>query len=126
MNYMTLYNHPISTITTAASDLVSADRTFYWGVTDDGPQGSVHFLTETRIYGNTIADLPKSALYRMLCFYLIGKLDGAALEEACESLADIYSWQADSRNAMPPPEPDVHFIPSSHLTEIQRSPFVIE
>jgi hypothetical protein len=118
------YNHPISTITTAASDPLTAGHAIYWSVTDDGPRGAVQFLTQTKIHGHVAADLPKAALYRMVCFYLIGKLAEESLAEACESLADIYNMQEFHITSHEVDNATTRFVPASRATRVANPPFV--
>lgn len=126
MNFMKPSNQPPLTATTAASGIYNVAPIFRWGVTDGDLHNGVHFVTETKVYGDAIRNLPAAALYRMVCFYLIGCLEESALKEACEALADMYSWQHESENLIPTPRGETYFVPSSHLTETDRTPFVFD
>lgn len=72
------------------------DRTFEWNLIDEGPDGSAQFLVTTQITGQTLGDLPqtaKTAIYRLICFHLIGRLNVKSLLVAGEWLADLYARQ---------------------------------
>jgi hypothetical protein len=79
-------------------------------VTDEGAGGRAQFLTTTQITGQTLADLPQAALYRLICLYLIGHLNEKSLLAASEWLADAFSLavkgiairKKDSRNTFHP------------------------
>jgi hypothetical protein len=78
------------TTTPWASNL-AIDRN--WGVMDEVSHGGAQFLTTTQVTGETMADLPAAAFSRMICLYLIGRLNEKSLLAASESLANIYIWQ---------------------------------
>jgi uncharacterized protein (TIGR04255 family) len=71
-------------------------------------------------------DLTTSDLYRLLCVFLIGKLNDESLTEAWESLAGIYSWQRQSEGIEITPSQVTAFIPSSYTSTTERTPFPLD
>jgi hypothetical protein len=72
---------------------------------------------------HTLSNLAPRDLCRVLCYYLISRLNDASLTEAWESLIGIYKWQAES-DATAYVAPDSgSFFRASHVTEIPNQPF---
>jgi len=92
--------------------------------TDESADGKVEFLTTFDITAPTPADIPEAARCRMICYLIIGRLQGKALSDACESLMDLFSWQVEqARPASPIPEPKRHR--ASRVRQMERVPFVL-
>ena len=74
---------------------------FRWSAVDETAGGRVQFVTTVDIDAPTPAHISQDAWGRMICFFIIGHLSGKALADACQSLADIYSWQIDQKHSVP-------------------------
>jgi len=114
---------PWPTLRLDPSDWLQAcENNFQWSVTDEGLGGNVHFLTTVSITVTTPADVTDAALCRMACFYIVGRLHGKALADACQSLADIYAWQLDQMHSVSQvPEPKRHR--AARVRQVERVPF---
>ena len=121
MCYTTPSILPHWTTPPAASGL--AEWTFRWGVVDEGAHGGAQFLTTTQITGETMADLPAAALSRIICFYLIGRLNEKSLLAASEWLADLYAWQIREPQ-FSHKIPETRLLSVSGVDRVERTPFV--
>lgn len=91
---------------------------------DDAPGVRVIFSTTAEITGTSV--IPASAFCRMFCHYVVSNLRGKALEDACYSLADIYSWQLE-QVAEGPPRPAQGTVRAvSNVYHSEPTPFVFE
>jgi hypothetical protein len=92
---------------------------------DETTGGRVQFVTMIDIDAATAAQVPHDAWRRMICFYVVSHLSGNALADACQSLADIYSWQIEqTRTALRIPESTRHAV--SRVRQIERVPFAFD
>lgn len=90
---------------------------------DEGPCGNVRFVTTAEVTGQSIEDLPESAVCRMLCLYIVTRLDETYLKDACGSLIDIFSWQInETYQTGYEPRRSQHTV--STITRRQQAPFV--
>jgi hypothetical protein len=92
-------------------------------VTDTGLTGHAQFVTTAHISASTLADVPEDALYRMVCFYLIGQLSGGYLQGACQGLVDSYQWQKRVLSHVPTTLDETRLIPVATLERINSKPF---
>ena len=65
---------------------------------DTGPARSVSFVTKIDVTGNPAGDLPESAYRRLVSYFIVSKLCGEALRDACDSLVEnfVYSIRTPS------------------------------
>src|SRR2546426_12838797 len=70
-------------------------KTITLGTLDRDARGAARFVTIVEMTGSSQADLPSAAACRLACYYMLGHLNEASLLTACNSLADIYSWQVE-------------------------------
>jgi hypothetical protein len=93
---------------------------------DHGPSGSAEFRTKVEITGETLAQMPASAAYRVACLYALGHLDEVSLREAYQYLWGLYISQTEQANVQAPKPRERAFIKSiSPLRVIERQPFII-
>jgi hypothetical protein len=98
---------------------------FQWSAVDETTDGRVEFVTMIDVDAPTAAQVPHDAWRRMLCLYVVGRLSGTALADACQSLADIYSWQIEqTRPALRIPESKRHAV--SRVRQVERVPFTFD
>lgn len=109
-------------MTSAVSGTVF-EPAFRCEVTDTGSAGHAQFVTTAYISAGSVADIPKDALYRMVCFYLIGQLSGGYLYGACESLVDAYEWQKRVLSHTPTALDETRLIAVSTLEKVDSTPF---
>ena len=69
---------------------------------DRGTRGSARFLTTIEMTGSDPANMPITAMCRLVCHYMLGHFGQAALLHACDSLSDIYLWQIEQEQAPTP------------------------
>jgi hypothetical protein len=62
---------------------------------DETAGGIVQFGTMIDTDASTDARPAHEGLYRLFCFYIVNRLSQRALYEACQVLANIYSWQVE-------------------------------
>lgn len=92
---------------------------------DETTDGKVHFVTMIDIDAATAAHVSEDAWCRMLCFYIVGRLSGKALGDACQSLADIYTWQIEQTRPVPQISgPRRHSV--SQIRRVERVPFAFD
>jgi hypothetical protein len=73
--------------------------------------------------GDDVSALAPTALCRLYCYYIIGQLSEASITEACQSLAEIYSWQTNKPAARSEaPQPQSLGYPA--VKDVERVPFV--
>jgi hypothetical protein len=93
---------------------------------DDDPLGKAQFRTTVEITGDTAAQLSPSAVYRIVCLYVLGHLKDAPLREACQTLYEIYECQMERMNAPPLSTPEVQRINEAPIIrQVERPPFHI-
>lgn len=85
----------------------------------------MRFVTTVDIDAPTRAHISQDALERMLCFYVIGRLSGNALGDACQSLVDIYAWHMEQTNSVPQ-VPQVRHRPVAGVRRVERVPFAVD
>lgn len=75
---------------------------------DTSPGRTVSFVTKIDVTGSPTGELPESAYRRMVAYFIVSKLNGEALRDACDSLVDnfIYSIRAPTLSV---PSPDEQF-----------------
>ena len=104
---------------------LSPEHDFQWSAVDETTDGKVQFVTTVNIDAPTPADVSQDAWRRMLCFYVVGHLSGEPLADACQSLADIYSWQMEQTRPIPQvPEQRRHAV--SQIRRVERVPFAFD
>ena len=92
---------------------------------DETLGGRVMFVTTVDIDAPTLAEVSLDAWRRMLCFYTVSRLSGNALGDACQSLADIYSWQIEQTRPIPlGSEQKRHAV--SRVRRVERVPFAFD
>ena len=92
---------------------------------DETTDGRVRFITTVDIDAPAHAEVSQNAWGRIFCFYVVNHLSGKALGDACESLADIYSWQIEQETPAPQiPEKTRHSV--SHVRRVERAPFTFD
>jgi len=120
MRYMMLWNPQIcQPVHRELPDLLQ------WHVTDEAAGGRVHFMTNVGITGARLSDLPQVALYRMACYFLIGKLDERSLADAFQSLNDTYAWQID-RESEPAQITAQQRVAVGGERQLERTPFALD
>ncbi len=98
---------------------------FEWAAADETTDGAVRFRTTVDIDVATPDQVLLNAWHRMICFYVVGRLTGESLLDACQSLADIYAWQLDQTKPIAQnPEQKRHAV--SQVRKVERVPFEIE
>lgn len=98
---------------------------FQWSAVDETTDGKVQFVTTVDIDALTLADVSQDAWGRMLCFYIVTHLSAKPLADACQSLADIYSWQIEQTRLIPQiPEQRRHAV--SQVRQVERVPFAFD
>ncbi len=101
------------------------EQVFQWSSVDETPGGKVRFVTTVDIDAPTLAEVSLDAWRRMLCFYTVSRLSGNALGDACQSLADIYSWQIEQTQFVPEiTEQSRHAV--SRVRQVERVPFAVD
>jgi hypothetical protein len=98
---------------------------FQWSTVDETTDGRVQFVTMVDIDAPTPAHVSQDAWGRMLCFYVIGHLHGKALIEACQALADIYSWQIEKTHPVPQIQESKRR-PVTGVRQVERIPFALD
>lgn len=98
---------------------------YEWMSVDEAQDGRVQFLTTMDVTGQLTPELYQTALCRMVCFYIVGRLTGEALTEAYQSLADVYSWQV-SRNYAPHQLGSSRYHRVSRVDKTQSAQFVFQ
>jgi hypothetical protein len=107
---------------TAWQNLSLPSQVIHWAVTDQGPDGSARFHTTTEFTGQTTADLPRAAVYRLICLYLLGHLNEKSLIGATEWLAEIYTGQV-AQSKYVPVTAKLRTLPVSGVDRVERVPF---
>ncbi len=76
--------------------------------------------------GTNPADVPSTAVYRLVCYYILGHLNEDSLMTACNSLVDVYSWQLEQARAVRPAPPEIRIISARPTVKyVERQPFLI-
>jgi hypothetical protein len=94
----------------------------YWPSQDETTDGKVNFVTPIDIGAPTVAHVPEDALKRMMCFYVVGKLSGKALNDACHTLAEIFEWQREQAEIIPNLPSEIRRA-ASRVRSVERVPF---
>jgi hypothetical protein len=93
---------------------------------DDGPLGKAQFRTTVEITGDTAAQLSPSAVYRIVCLYVLGHLKEEPLREACQTLYELYEAQLEQMNTPPASTPNVQRINVAPIIkQVERPSFEI-
>ena len=101
------------------------EQVFQWSSVDETPGGKVKFVTTVDIDAPTPVEVSRDAWRRMLCFYIVGRLSGNALGDACQSLTDNYTWQIEQTQFVPEiPEQSRHAV--SRVRQVERVPFALD
>ena len=95
---------------------------FQWSAVDETTDGKVQFVTTVDIDASTPADVSQDAWGRMLCFYIVSRLSGKALADACQSLVDSYTWQIQQTRPIPQ-IPEKKHLAVSRVRRVERVPF---
>ena len=126
-----LYGTPLGPENWQSLELEASDwglppeKGFQWSSVDETPGGKVRFVTTIDIDAPTLAEVSLDAWRRMVCFYVIGHLSGEPLADACQSLADNYSWQIEQTRPIPQiPEQRRHAV--SQVRRVERVPFAFD
>ena len=64
-----------------------------WGTCADG---YVSHLTNIHLTGSIPHEAMTASLCRVVCLYMISKLDNKRVSEACEAISEIYKWQIEA------------------------------
>ena len=92
-------------------------QSFSLTTTDETSLNSVHFDTQIEMTGDTAAEPPESAIYRLACHLVLAHLETNGLKEAYDSLLSIYEWQSDFAER---PATD-----STTITKIKAGPKIV-
>jgi len=104
---------------------LAPDRIFQWSVVDETSGGKVLFQTTIDIDASDDSDISQEAWCRMASFFLLSRLSGKALLDACNSLAEIYSWQIEQ--VLPAlPVAEQKRVTVSRVRQVERAPFVFD
>jgi hypothetical protein len=105
--------------------IYAPEQIFRWSVTDETSDGKVQFETTIDIDVPTLDDISEDAFHRLLSFYIVGRLHGQALTDACQSLTDIYEWQIErARPGQPLPHEVRRQVPK--IRRVESTPFAVE
>ena len=92
---------------------------------DEGEHGDALFHTTVQVTSASPLDLSETAICRMACLYMLGRLAPSSLREACELLVDIYEWQIKRPGEVASRNWD-HIDTSPTVVSVPRQPFVVE
>jgi hypothetical protein len=76
--------------------------------------------------GDIIGQPPADAISRIVCFYILSRLNGEPLKEACQVLSEIYGHGLEKIKSVPsaPDMPQrIHVKPK--IRSIERQPFYV-
>jgi hypothetical protein len=102
----------------------TGEQTLSLSAVDEGPDSTVQFFTTAEITGQSLADLPHSAVCRIFCMYVVMHLSEKYLTDACHSLSEIYSWQIGEGRPHRLPSRAYHTV--SEVAQRERAPFVYD
>lgn len=90
----------------------------------DGTEGG-NFEFSKIVETEAVQTLDLESRYRIVCIYLLLRLSGRALRDACESVLDVYAWQIEQKVSLPvTPEPRRHSV--GLVRKVEREPFTID
>lgn len=113
---------PLNLLLPTLSNQADGPVTLYWTWQDQSPDGAAQFDASITISSNLDPRHQQAALSRYLSMYFLSRLNDESINEACQSLADIYRWQLESE-AISLQDPEIQDIGVITPQMIERQPF---